>query len=84
MFTNAQDATMAVGAAIAALALLPTASAHGYVSSIVAGGKTYVGSNPNWYYQPAGQVVPTAGWFAMNQDNGRLSYNIGRGPAVSS
>ena len=72
MFVNAQDASMALGAAIAALALLPTASAHGYVSSIVAGGKTYLGSNPNWYYQPAGQVVPTAGWFALNQDNGML------------
>jgi len=62
-------------AAAAAVALAPVVSAHGYVSSIVAGGKTYIGSNPNWYYQPSGQVVPTAGWFAMNQDNGFVSPN---------
>jgi cellulase len=59
--------------AVAAIAALPAVSAHGYVSGIVAGGKWYVGSNPNWYYQPAGAKVDTAGWYAMNQDNGFVS-----------
>lgn len=63
----AQDAIIA---AIAALALAPTADAHGHVSSISVNGKTYPGSDPSWYYLPANQVVATAGWLALNQDNG--------------
>jgi len=39
----AQDAIIA---AIAALTLAPTVAAHGYVSEISVGGKTYPGSNP--------------------------------------
>jgi hypothetical protein len=39
----AQDAIIA---AVAALTLAPTAAAHGYVSQISVGGKTYPGSNP--------------------------------------
>lgn len=39
----AQDAIIA---AIAALALAPTANAHGHVSSISVNGKTYPGSDP--------------------------------------
>jgi hypothetical protein len=39
----AQDAIIA---AVAALALAPTAAAHGYVSEITVNGKTYPGSNP--------------------------------------
>jgi hypothetical protein len=88
--TFAQDAIIA---AVAALALAPTAAAHGYVSSISVNGKTYPGSNPvrfddygfsspihtdmmsqNWYYLPANQVAATAGWLALNQDNGRWSH----------
>jgi len=64
---------MKLGAAAAAFALIPSVAAHGYVSSIVTGGKTYPGSNPNWYYLPSSQIVPTAGWFALNQDNGFVS-----------
>lgn len=63
----AQDAFIA---AVAALALAPTAAAHGYVSEISVNGKTYPGSNPNWYYLPANQIAATAGWLALNQDNG--------------
>lgn len=57
--------------ALAALAAFPVVSAHGYVSGIVAGGKWYLGSNPNWYYLPSKPV--TAGWYALNQDNGFVS-----------
>jgi lytic cellulose monooxygenase (C1-hydroxylating) len=71
--SQAQDAMITFGVTVAALALLPTASAHGYVSSIIAGGKTYAGSNPSWWYLPANQITPTAGWFALNQDNGFVS-----------
>jgi len=39
----AQDAIIA---AVAALALAPTAAAHGHVQEISVGGKTYPGSNP--------------------------------------
>nr|OQO31192.1 hypothetical protein B0A51_01571 [Rachicladosporium sp. CCFEE 5018] len=67
--SSAQDAVLAA----AVIALVPQVAAHGYVAAITAGGKTYQGSNPNWYYQPSGQVVPTAGWFALNQDNGFVS-----------
>jgi hypothetical protein len=57
--------------ALSALAALPAVSAHGYVSGIVAGGKWYLGSNPNWYYLSSKPA--TAGWYALNQDNGFVS-----------
>jgi hypothetical protein len=50
--------------------LLDTASAHGFVTGIRAGGTFTAGSEPNWYYQPANQRKQTAGWDALNQDNG--------------
>jgi hypothetical protein len=37
--SQAQDAMMTLGAAVAAIALLPTGSAHGYVQNIISGGK---------------------------------------------
>lgn len=37
---------MTLGAAAAALALIPSVAAHGYITSIITGGKTYPGSNP--------------------------------------
>jgi len=63
----AQDAIIA---AIAALTLAPTAAAHGHVKSISVNGQTYPGADPSWFYLPANQVVATAGWQALNQDNG--------------
>jgi len=63
----AQDAIIA---AVAALALAPTVAAHGHVASISVNGKTYPGASPNWFYLPANQVAATAGWLALNQDNG--------------
>jgi len=54
--------------ALAALAALPSVSAHGYVSGIVSGGKWYPGPNTNWVYQPT--KPQQAGWYAKNQDNG--------------
>ncbi|KAI1438320.1 lytic polysaccharide monooxygenase [Xylaria sp. CBS 124048] len=54
-----------------ALPLAKLASAHGYVSGIkVNGGDWIDGTNPNWYYQPAGTAIDTPGWLALNQDNG--------------
>jgi len=54
-------------AAFAALTIIPAVSAHGYVSEVKAGGKTYAGSNPSWFY---GTKEDTVGWYADNQDNG--------------
>ncbi|KAK5163601.1 uncharacterized protein LTR77_010550 [Saxophila tyrrhenica] len=54
--------------AVAAIAALPAVSAHGFVSGIVSGGKWYKGSDPNWFY--GSSKPPTAGWYALNQDNG--------------
>ncbi|KAL1582853.1 hypothetical protein WHR41_08643 [Cladosporium halotolerans] len=60
-----------LAAAVAALAMAPGVAAHGHVKSItVNGGQTYPGAVPNWYYLPANQVPATAGWYALNQDNG--------------
>ncbi|KAI1123015.1 lytic polysaccharide monooxygenase [Nemania abortiva] len=56
------------------LPLIQLASAHGYVSGIkVNQGAWIAGSNPNWYYQPAGTAPKTPGWQALNQDNGFVS-----------
>lgn len=51
---------------LAALAVMPSVSAHGFVESITADGKTVDGTNPNWIYNEA----DTPGWYAKNQDNG--------------
>ncbi|KAI0405183.1 lytic polysaccharide monooxygenase [Xylaria palmicola] len=56
------------------LPLIGLASAHGYVSGVkVNQGSMIDGANPNWYYQPQGSVPETAGWQALNQDNGFVS-----------
>ncbi|KXL41797.1 lytic polysaccharide monooxygenase [Acidomyces richmondensis BFW] len=52
----------------AALAALPSVSAHGYVSGVVSGGKWYPGASPNWFYEST--KPQQAGWFALNQDLG--------------
>lgn len=60
------------------------ASAHGFVRGVkVNNGVWTAGSDPVWYYLPANQVAQTAGWDALNQDNGFVepasfgSANIG-------
>jgi cellulase len=50
--------------------LLDTASAHGFVTGIKSGSGFTAGSEPNWYYMPTNQRKQTAGWDALNQDNG--------------
>ncbi|KAL1584673.1 hypothetical protein WHR41_06880 [Cladosporium halotolerans] len=63
-------------AVFAALAAVPAVSAHGYVESITADGKTVDGTSPNWIYNEA----DTPGWYAKNQDNGFVapdSYSNG-------
>jgi cellulase len=58
---------------VAAAAAIPAVSAHGYVDGLKNMGAFFQGANPNWYYQPAGTAPVTAGWRAMNQDNGFVS-----------
>jgi len=66
----AQDAFVV---ALGALALAPTAAAHGHVKEISVNGKTYPGAVPNWFY--TGSTPATAGWLALNQDNGFVEPN---------
>ncbi|KAK2760369.1 hypothetical protein FQN54_002439 [Arachnomyces sp. PD_36] len=55
-------------------ALLPSfVSAHGYVSNVTVGGKTFPGSDPVWFYFPDDSRPETAGWDALNQDLGFVS-----------
>ena len=50
--------------------LIDTTSAHGFVSGVTTSGAWTAGSNPVWYYLPSAQRAQTAGWDALNQDNG--------------
>ncbi|KAK5702983.1 hypothetical protein LTR97_003929 [Elasticomyces elasticus] len=54
--------------ALAAIAVIPSVSAHGYVSGVTSGGKKTTMTGPNWIYQST--KPQDAGWFAYNQDNG--------------
>lgn len=54
-------------AALAALSIIPAVSAHGFVQTVKAGGKSYAGGDPSWIY---GDKPDSVGWYAMNQDNG--------------
>lgn len=56
-----------IAALAAALSTVPLVSAHGYVSGVVAGGKYFAGTSPNWN---SGEKTDTCGWYAENQDNG--------------
>ena len=47
---------------------IPAVSAHGHVSGVVAGGKWYRGSDPNWIYEA--EIPDRPGWYAYNQDEG--------------
>jgi hypothetical protein len=50
--------------------ILDTTSAHGFVSSVTSSGVSTKGSDPVWFYSPANSRPQTAGWDALNQDNG--------------
>lgn len=45
-------------------------SAHGFVSGVRVNGVWTAGSDPVWFYHPAGQGPVTAGWDSLNQDLG--------------
>jgi lytic cellulose monooxygenase (C1-hydroxylating) len=51
-------------------ACLPLASAHGFVRGVRVNGQWTAGSDPVWFYSPAGQGPVTAGWDSLNQDLG--------------
>ncbi|KAF2464405.1 endoglucanase IV [Lindgomyces ingoldianus] len=52
------------------VSLLPFATAHGFVRGVTDKGVWTAGADPVWYYYPAGTAPVTAGWDALNQDNG--------------
>ena len=45
-------------------------SAHGFVRGVRVNGAWTAGSDPVWFYSPAGQGPVTAGWDSLNQDLG--------------
>ena len=54
-----------------AAAFLRPAAGHGFVSGVkVNGGSWVAGSDPVWFYYPAGEAPATAGWDSLNQDLG--------------
>ena len=59
-------------AAVAVLAIAPAVSAHGFVQTVKAGGKSYPGGDPGWIY---GDKPDSVGWYAKNQDNGFVEPN---------
>lgn len=50
-------------------------SAHGFVSGVEVNGVWTAGSDPVWYYYPAGTAPATAGWDSLNQDLGFVEPN---------
>ncbi|KAF2705582.1 lytic polysaccharide monooxygenase [Pleomassaria siparia CBS 279.74] len=50
--------------------LLDTVSAHGFVTGVSINSQWTAGSDPVWYYSPAGSAPVTAGWDSLNQDLG--------------
>jgi len=64
----------AILAAVAAIAP-QLVSAHGFVRGVKVNGVWTAGSDPVWYYYPAGQAPATAGWDSLNQDNGFVDPN---------
>ncbi|KAH9877926.1 hypothetical protein J1614_003143 [Plenodomus biglobosus] len=50
--------------------LLDTVSAHGFVKEVNIKGTITKGSDPVWFYSPADSRPQTAGWDALNQDQG--------------
>jgi lytic cellulose monooxygenase (C1-hydroxylating) len=59
-------------ALVGLLAVVPQmVSAHGFVSDVkVSSGAWFKGSDPVWFYSPAGQGPKTSGWDSLNQDLG--------------
>jgi cellulase len=53
-----------------AAALLNTASAHGFVTSVNVKGTWTAKTDPVWWYHPANSRSHTAGWDGLNQDIG--------------
>ena len=53
--------------------LVNLASAHGFVTGVTDAGKWTAGSDPVWYYFPAGSKPVTSGWDSLNQDLGFVS-----------
>ncbi|KAI1493558.1 endoglucanase-4 [Biscogniauxia mediterranea] len=56
-----------------AVSLPRLCSAHGFVTGVTVNGVWTNGSDPVWYYYPEGTAPETAGWDALNQDNGFVS-----------
>jgi hypothetical protein len=54
------------------LSFAPSAvNAHGHVRGVSVNGQGWTpGADPVWYYHPENQRPVTAGWNALNQDNG--------------
>jgi lytic cellulose monooxygenase (C1-hydroxylating) len=50
--------------------LFELASAHGFVQGVTVDGDWTPGADPVWYYYSADSRPATAGWDALNQDNG--------------
>lgn len=50
--------------------LLSPVKAHGFVRGVTVNKQWTAGSDPVWYYHPASTRPVTAGWDALNQDNG--------------
>ena len=65
--------TFLVAAGLVAALYAPAASAHGIVTKITAGGKTFDGYDPSFQYQPSPPAV--AGWTAPSTQS--------RGPVTS-
>jgi hypothetical protein len=68
-------------AAIAVLAAIPLVTAHGHVNKIVADGKEYAGTTPEWFYNQASKP-DTPGWYAENQDNGFVAPSAFSDPDI--
>lgn len=65
--------------ALAAIAVVPLASAHGYVQGIIANGKYQPNTTPNWIY---GTKPVTPGWYAKDQDNGFVAPDAYASPDI--
>jgi cellulase len=61
--------------------LLSPVSAHGFVKSVTIKGQSTPGADPVWFYLPTNQRAQTAGWNALNQDNGFVEPNSFSSPA---
>jgi hypothetical protein len=65
---NMRSSTVLI--ALTSSLLSPGVKAHGFVRGVTVNGQWTAGSDPVWYYLPANSKPVTAGWDALNQDNG--------------